>query len=316
MDQIDPETGLNTFTGPSNRVTILNPDGSGNLDQIGLVDGIADGERIWSARFIGDRGYLVTFETIDPLWVLDLSDPYEPVILGELEVPGVSTYIHPVNENTLLTIGIGPGEGGLGLDWSTTQVSLFDVSDPTNPTLADSMKLTPAYSDSQCEDIRYCGWTWSWSEATYEHKAFTFWPPDSILAVPLSTYRYVYDEDGYSGYEYVSVLKMIDIDTENLSLGSHGEIDPPHSTTMRTETQLGGTATQLAYEDPFSWVILSTPSLPWAFRYTVQRTFRPLKLYLSPAKKTRLAKKWKNQRMQIPQIMIVKEALVTSAKIR
>ena len=225
MDQIDPETGLSTFTGPSNRVTILNPDGSGNLDQIGLVDGIADGERIWSARFIGDRGYLVTFETIDPLWVLDLSDPYEPVILGELEVPGVSTYIHPVNENTLLTIGIGPGEDGLGLDWSTTQVSLFDVSDPTNPTLADSMKLTPAYSDSQCEDIRYCGWTWSWSEATYEHKAFTFWPPDSILAVPLSTYRYVYDEDGYSGYEYVSVLKMIDVDTENLSLGSHGEID-------------------------------------------------------------------------------------------
>ena len=91
-------------------MTILNPDGSGNLDQIGLVDGIADGERIWSARFIGDRGYLVTFETIDPLWVLDLSDPYEPVILGELEVPGVSTYIHPVNENTLLTIGIGPGK--------------------------------------------------------------------------------------------------------------------------------------------------------------------------------------------------------------
>ena len=90
--------------------------------------GIADGERIWSARFIGDRAYLVTFETIDPLWVLDLSDPTSPIILGELEVPGVSTYIHPVDDNTLLTIGIGPGDDGLGLDWSMTQISLFDVS--------------------------------------------------------------------------------------------------------------------------------------------------------------------------------------------
>ena len=64
---------------------------------------------------MGDRAYLVTFETIDPLWVLDLSDPTSPIILGELEVPGVSTYIHPVDDNTLLTIGIGPGDDGLGL---------------------------------------------------------------------------------------------------------------------------------------------------------------------------------------------------------
>ena len=89
---------------------------------MGLVEGIADGERIWSARFMGDRAYLVTFETIDPLWVLDLSDPVNPIILGELEVPGVSTYIHPIDESTLLTIGIGPGDDGLGLDWSMTQI--------------------------------------------------------------------------------------------------------------------------------------------------------------------------------------------------
>ena len=224
-DQIDQETGPNSFSGPSNRVTILIPDESGNLAQAGLIDNIADGERIWSARFIGDRGYLVTFEMIDPLWVLDLSDPFNPVILGELEVPGVSTYVHPVDENTLLTIGIGPGVGGLGLDWSTTQVSLFDVSDPSTPTLADSMKLTPAYTDSRCEDVRHCGWTWSWSEATYEHKAFTYWSPDSILAVPLSTYRYLYDESGYSGYEYVSKLMLVDVDIENKTLSGHGEID-------------------------------------------------------------------------------------------
>ena len=121
-DEVDPETGELVFNGPTNGVTVLQHDGQVGLDEVGKVDGIAPGETIWSARFIGDRGYLVTFETIDPLWVIDLSDPTNPTILGELEVPGVSTYIHPVDENTLLTIGIGPGEDGLGLDWSMTQI--------------------------------------------------------------------------------------------------------------------------------------------------------------------------------------------------
>ena len=223
--ETDPITGLNTFTGPSNRVTNLLPDGSGSLNQIGIIEGIADGERIWSSRFVGDRAYLVTFETIDPLWVLDMSDPENPEILGELEVPGVSTYIHPIDENTLLTIGIGPGQDGLGLDWSTTQVSLFDISNPYQPALADSLKLTPAYADVNCLDVWDCGWSWSTSEATYEHKAFTYWPENSVLAVPLSTYRYTHDEYGIGEYEYVSLMKLVSVDTQNLSLAHHGDVN-------------------------------------------------------------------------------------------
>ena len=227
------ENGEPIFTGPSNQVTILHHEGEdclispcNSLIQVGIVENIAPNETIWSARFIGDRGYLVTFENIDPLWVIDLSNPFEPIILGELEVPGVSTYIHPVNENTLLTIGIGPGEDGLGLDWSTTQISLFDVSDPTNPTLADSMPVSPAYTDVNCADIRNCGWSWSWSEATYEHKAFTYWAPEDLLAIPLSTYRYIPNSDSpYHNYEYISLLKLINVDIENLSLSSHGDVD-------------------------------------------------------------------------------------------
>lgn len=225
LDEVD-ENGEPIWNGPTNQVSILQPNEEGELEQIGFIGSIADGETIWSARFIGDRGYLVTFENIDPLWVIDLSDPTNPVILGELEVPGVSTYIHPVNENTLLTIGIGPGEDGLGLDWSTTQISLFDISDPTNPTLADSLPISPVKVDENCEDVRGCGWSWSWSEATYEHKAFTYWAPDDLLAVPLSTYRYFYDQnDGYGGYEYVSMLKLVNVDIDNLSLSVHGEVD-------------------------------------------------------------------------------------------
>jgi uncharacterized secreted protein with C-terminal beta-propeller domain len=225
-EETDPETGEPVFTGPTNGVTVLQYDGVDSLEEVGKIDGIAPDERIWSVRFVGERGYLVTFRNIDPLWVIDLSDPTNPTILGELEVPGVSTYIHPVDEDTLLTIGIGPGEDGLGLDWSMTQISLFDVSDPTNPTLADSLPLSPAYTDENCEDVRSCGWSWSWSEATYEHKAFTYWAPENLLAVPLSTYRYVYDEvNHYYNYEYVSMLKLINVDAENLTLSEHGEVD-------------------------------------------------------------------------------------------
>tara|TARA_B100000700_G_scaffold150611_1_gene167265 strand:- start:1033 stop:3480 length:2448 start_codon:yes stop_codon:yes gene_type:complete len=233
--------GTEEWTGPTNNVFTLAvaecmiPEGcddeTSELVQIGHVGDIAPDERIWSARFVGDRAYLVTFEIIDPLWVIDLTNPTDPVILGELEVPGVSTYIHPVDSDTLLTIGIGPGPDGLGLDWSMTQVSLFDVSDPTNPTLADSLQLSPAYEDDHCDEWG-CGWSWSYSEATYEHKAFTYWAPEQLLAVPLSTYRYIYEqiefEDKtytYSGYEFVSTLELINVDSENGTLSTHGMVN-------------------------------------------------------------------------------------------
>ena len=163
------EDGEPVWTGPSNQVSILQDNGDGELAQVGFVGGIAEGETIWSARFVGNRGYLVTFMNIDPLWVLDLADPTNPTVLGELEVPGVSTYIHPIDDNTLLTIGIAGGADGLGLDWSMTQVSLFDVSDTSNPTLSDTLPVSPAYTDENCDDVITCGWSWSYSEATYEH---------------------------------------------------------------------------------------------------------------------------------------------------
>ena len=240
---------------PQNHVTVLSPtqcmipegceDTSSELAQIGYVGNIAEGERIWSARFVGDLGYLVTFRNMDPLWTIDLSDPTNPTILGELHIPGVSTYIHPLSSGDLLTIGMPGGEDGLGLDWSHTQISLFNLSDLTIPTLADTQLLTPAYTDDDCPSIWSCGWSWSYSEATYEHKAFTYWEPAGLLAVPLSTHRYVYDTieiDGrmysYSGYEYVSKLMLIDVDMENRTLSVHGEID--HSSFYNDDNGVNG----------------------------------------------------------------------------
>ena len=202
------------------------------LLEYGRLDGIAEDERIWSARFVEDRAYLVTFEQIDPLWTIDLSNPATPTILGELEVPGVSTYIHPLHDGMLLTIGMGPaGEDGLGLDWSSTRLSTFNISDLTQPAVADTLMLSPV---NDPEDNR---WTWSYSEAMYEHKAFQYWGPKEMLAVPLSTYRYIesYEEDdGYHwSYEYVSKAIIVNVDEATGNMSVHGEVN--HSSLVNHE---------------------------------------------------------------------------------
>ena len=194
------------------------------LRQIGHVGGLAEGERIWSARFTEDMAYLVTFEQIDPLWTIDLSDPTDPTVLGELEVPGVSTYIHPLNDGMLLTIGLAPANAdGTGLDWSTTRIQTFDVSDPTAPTQTDHLDLAPVLDASDG------GWSWGWSEATYEHKAFQYWAPKGLLAVPLSTYRYTSWTDASGdyqwNYEYVSKLMLVEVNETSGTLSSYGTVD-------------------------------------------------------------------------------------------
>lgn len=193
------------------------------LVEAGRVDGIAPGERIWSARFDGDRAYIVTFEQIDPLWVIDVADPTQPVILGELKVPGVSTYIHPLSRDHLLTIGLAPAnEDGTGLDWSGTQISLFDVSDPTQPGQDAALRISPVSRDRAHE------WSWSWSEATYESKAFQYWGPKNMLAIPLSTYRSVdWYEDGryYWSYQYISKLVLVEVNETAGTLEVYGEVN-------------------------------------------------------------------------------------------
>ena len=216
-------------TGPENHIWVLAPaqhetqEGEGYLAQMSHLSGIAIGERIWSSRFVGEKAYLVTFRNIDPLWTIDLSNPLKPEIKGELEVPGVSTYIHPMGDEHLLTIGIGPNAEGDNLDWRITQVSQFDVTDFSDPQLMNALPLTPVVDDGTKE------WSWSNSEATYEHKAFQYWAPKALLAIPLSTYHYYYDYDDERGYyryhyEYVSKLMLINaVPGENLTV--YGEVD-------------------------------------------------------------------------------------------
>ncbi len=106
-----------------------------DMNIVGFLGGIAEGEDMKSARFMGDVLYLVTFMQTDPLFVIDLSDPEKPEIKGELKIPGFSTYLHPIGNG--LVLGMGAGGTMNGTD-GTAKISLFDVSDPCNPKELDN----------------------------------------------------------------------------------------------------------------------------------------------------------------------------------
>lgn len=118
-----------------NALYILDED----LKQIGAIEDLAEGETIRSARFFGDTGYFVTFRQTDPLFSVDLSDPSDPQILGELKISGFSSYLHFYGENLLLGIGY-EAEEDTGIV-SGLKLSMFDISDPANVTETDRLVL-------------------------------------------------------------------------------------------------------------------------------------------------------------------------------
>lgn len=142
----------------------------GRLVEAGRSEDLAPGERIFSARFVGKKGYIVTFRQTDPLFTFDLSDPARPRKVGELKVPGFSTYIHPVGDTHLLTLGEHRDETG-GWQGRALKLTLFDVSDMANPREAFTQLV---------------GSTGSYSEALHEHKAFNYFPAKGLLAVPFT----------------------------------------------------------------------------------------------------------------------------------
>lgn len=106
-----------------------------NMNVAGILEGLAEGEKIYSARFLGDKGYVVTFKKVDPLFVFDLSDPYDPKILGELKIPGYSDYLHPYDENHIIGFGKDAidNPNGDNAYYQGMKISVFDVSDFENP---------------------------------------------------------------------------------------------------------------------------------------------------------------------------------------
>jgi uncharacterized secreted protein with C-terminal beta-propeller domain len=150
-----------------NRVQVLKQAGR-ELKVMGKTENLASGERLYSVRFENDKGYLVTFRQVDPLFTLDLSNPYNPKAVGELKIPGFSTYIHILDEGHLLAIGqdADPGTGRA----KGIKLSVFDTTDFKHPKEVKNLIFK----------------TQTQSEATYEHKAFNFNREKGALAIPVT----------------------------------------------------------------------------------------------------------------------------------
>jgi uncharacterized secreted protein with C-terminal beta-propeller domain len=151
-------------------VTVLREVGA-RLIRVGHVGDLGRGEQIQAVRFIGDLALVVTFRQIDPLYTLDLSSPTDPQVLGELEVPGYSAYLHPLGDEHL--IGVGQDATRRGRTRGS-QASLFDLSNLTAPSLVDTRKLgSPASS----------------SEVEFDHRAFLYNDTLELGVVPLEVFR-------------------------------------------------------------------------------------------------------------------------------
>lgn len=149
-------------------VTVLATRGQ-QLVPVGQISGLGRGQKIYSVRFVGDSGYVVTFRQVDPLYTLDLKDPTAPRVAGQLELQGYSSYLHPLADGLLLGVGQDVGTTN---EPSGAQLELFDVSDPSAPKLLQKETLGQGSS----------------SQVQYDHHAFLFWPGTSLAVLPLQIY--------------------------------------------------------------------------------------------------------------------------------
>jgi len=165
MDEYGGHFRIATTTreGPTsqNNIYILNM----NLTTVGRLKNLAPEEQIYSARFMGDRCYLVTFRQVDPFFVIDLKDPENPEVLGFLKIPGYSSYLHPYDEDHII---------GIGKEDTNVKISLFDVSDVSDP--EEVGKYTVGDKGS-----------WSDSPILWDHKALLFDRSRDLLVIPVST---------------------------------------------------------------------------------------------------------------------------------
>ncbi|ARK25211.1 hypothetical protein SporoP37_11450 [Sporosarcina sp. P37] len=157
-----------------------------NMRQVGSVEDLAVNERIYSARFIGDKAYMVTFRETDPLFVMDVADPHNPQVLGELKIPGFSNYLHPIDEGHLIGFGYetvakkNPQGGAPIIQTRGMKVSLFDVTDFTNP------------KEKAAEII---GGTGTYSSVQHDHHALFIHPSRHLFGFPIAVYQQAKNDD-------------------------------------------------------------------------------------------------------------------------
>ena len=178
-------TSYNRKYETENNIYILDKD----LNEIGYLEGLAKEENIYSVRFMGKTGYVVTFKQVDPLFVIDLSNPEKPEVKGKLKIPGYSSYLHPYDDTHVIGIGKNTEETEYGSTVNTNmKMSMFDVSDLENPKEMFSVSI---------------GGKGTYSEILNNHKALFFNKEKNLIGFPIT----IYDEN-ISNTDYRSRTKM------------------------------------------------------------------------------------------------------------
>lgn len=155
----------------SNNLYILNE----KLEEIGKLEEFAKEEKIYSVRYVKDKAYVVTFKQVDPLLVIDLSDPSNPQIQGELKIPGYSTYLHPYDEKHIIGFGVDTKETSSGVTNNGLKMVMFDISDLSNP---------KELFKTEIKNSKY-----AYSELLYNHKALLFSKEKNIIAFPINSFN-------------------------------------------------------------------------------------------------------------------------------
>lgn len=192
LDEKDNHLRIALYDNDGSRVAIFDEE----LKQIGISDNVAKGEKMYSSRFIGDKVYFVTYKTIDPLFVMDLSNETKPKVLGKLKIPGYSTYLHPYDENHIIGIGMETKEiinrNSNGKVISTTakvvgmKMALFDVSNVNSPVQISSVVI----GDSRTT-----------SAILTNPKALLFSKEKSLIAIPVNNYSQDFEVTSSNNYE-------------------------------------------------------------------------------------------------------------------
>jgi uncharacterized secreted protein with C-terminal beta-propeller domain len=194
----------------SNSLYILDAtdaDGDGQMSITGSMEGLAEGETIYSCRFIGDYAYIVTFLQTDPLFTIDLSDPKNPKEISALKIPGFSEYLHPYAEGLLLGLGRDADEttGVAG----NLKLTMFDNSDPSDVTEKDKLLIEGA----------------SYSPAEENHKAIIVDSEKNLIAFPGAGKYFIYTYDEEKGFSEVARITSVDAPSGYSQDGSLNNIE-------------------------------------------------------------------------------------------
>ncbi len=183
------------------------------LELVGSIEGLAPNEQIYSARFLGKMGFLVTFYKTDPLFVFNLTDPTNPQLLGELKIPGYSNYLHPLDNDHLLGIGKDVKIQGANWWYQGMKISLFNTIDPFNPQELSKLILGVRGTDS---------------EALNDHKAILVDSEKGLLSMPIQLCEYTTNSTDIDPWEHGSIVwqgaYIFSVNPANASLAIQGRV--------------------------------------------------------------------------------------------